>query len=390
MSLAEPRNKSNKKFMVLSALGIFMVVDHHTFTTFHFFGDYIPYNSFFMPMFVFISGYFNKVDSSTKLVHYIWKKIKTLLVPYTFIALLVFGLQWLINWYKLGEKPTYPEGYLSYVFGRIRTSGSPFNIATPMWFVISLFSVLVLYAVIKKFLYRFWNSYVMLLIFIALHILAVYLAKTTEFEKIEDYLIPLKCLFFFPFLEMGIIYREHLEKKHEGLSVGCKIGILFLLLGVNMVRTMYLPFAYDVAFDSLDELAGFTSPYYVTPLVSSIVGILFWLTLVGLIGKAFYNSRFVNYMSCNTFWIMGLHITFFNILNCILMFVNDHITALKYFSVADFQDSEWYWWELSPNFKLAYLVIGILGPLGLKWVFDKIRSSVGKAVAGKKNTVAEE
>ena len=52
--MAERRSKSNKKFMVLSALCIFMVVDHHTFTAFNLFGDFIPYNSFFMPLFVFI------------------------------------------------------------------------------------------------------------------------------------------------------------------------------------------------------------------------------------------------------------------------------------------------------------------------------------------------
>lgn len=78
----QQRNKSNKKFMVLSAIGILMVVDHHTFTALNLFGDYIPYNSFFMPMFVFISGYFNKVDTSTRLLPYIGKKIRTLLLPF--------------------------------------------------------------------------------------------------------------------------------------------------------------------------------------------------------------------------------------------------------------------------------------------------------------------
>ena len=68
--------------MVLSAIGILMVVDHHTFTALNLFGDYIPYNSFFMPMFVFISGYFNKVDTSTRLLPYIGKKIRTLLLPF--------------------------------------------------------------------------------------------------------------------------------------------------------------------------------------------------------------------------------------------------------------------------------------------------------------------
>ena len=377
--MAEQRNKSNKKFMVLSAIGIIMVVDHHTWTALNMFGDYIPYNSFFMPMFVFISGYFNKVDATTKLGAYAIRKIKTLILPYFVISMLVFGLQWLINWFKLGEIPTIPSGYLIYILERVVTIGSSISIAEPMWFVISLFTVLFVYAFLKKLLFRFWNSYVMLGIFCCMNVLAVYWAKNMQGITSSYFLLPLKCMFFLPFIEMGIIYREYLEKKHEGLPCGGKIAILFVALLVNMIRIMYLPVAYDVAFDSLGEMNGFTSPFIVTPLISSVVGMAFWVTMVDLLGKAFYDSRFVNYLSCNTFWIMGLHIAFFNILNCILMVINEHIIPLPYFSTESFRESEWYRWELSPNFKLAYLVIGILGPLSMKWIYDKICT----AIAGK-------
>ena len=112
--MAGSRSKSNKKFMLLSAIGIFMVVDHHTFTAFNLFGDFLPYNSFFMPMFVFISGYFNKVDASTKLHTYILKKIRTLLLPYAGISLFVFLMQQLLNLFKAGELQPIPSGYLSY------------------------------------------------------------------------------------------------------------------------------------------------------------------------------------------------------------------------------------------------------------------------------------
>ena len=375
--MAGQRSKSNKKFMVLSALGIFMVVDHHTWTALHMFGDFIPYNSFFMPMFVFISGYFNKVDSSTSLWKYVGKKAKTLLLPFFGISFCVFLLQQLINWLKLGEKPSIPSWYPKYVLERIITIGSFAPIAEPMWFVISLFTVLLVYALLKKLLFKIWNSYVMLVLFCGIHILAVYLAKNVLPDASPYFLLPVKCMFFLPFLEMGIIYREHLEKKHESLSGGVKIALLFLLLLINMVRTMYLPTAYDVAFDGLSELAGFTSPYVVTPLVSSIIGILFWLTMVDLIGKPVYESRFVNFMSCNTFWIMGFHITFFNLLNCALMFFSKHVAELPYFSVEAFQETEWYYWELSPNFKMAYLVVGILGPLAFKWIYDRISTGIG-------------
>ena len=384
--MAEKRSKSNKKFMLLSAIGIFMVVDSHTFTAFDLFGGFIPYNSFFMPMFVFISGYFNKVDSSTNLLKYIGKKLKTLLLPYVLLSLLVFGGELLLDWIKLDQTPEVPSWYLSYALERVVTIGAFAPIATPMWFVISLFCLLIIYAVLKKFLFKIWNSFVMLPVFLGLHFWVVYLAKTMDPESMTYLLTPLKVLFLLPFLEMGIIYRNHLEKKHEGMSGGAKIGLMAILLGINAIRAMYLPYPYDVCINSIDDLSGFTSPYIVTPLVSSIVGILFWLTLVDLAGKPVYESRFVNYMSCNTFWIMSLHVLFFNILNLILMLISENIVYLLYFDSEYFRESEWYFWEISPTVKMFYVVVGILGPLGLKLLFDKVSSLVVKPFEKKKET----
>ena len=379
--MSERRDKSNKKFMLLSAIGIFMVVDHHTFTAFNFLADFLPYNSFFMPMFVFISGYFNKVDNKTNLWTFFVKKIKTLLVPYTGISLSVFALQQLINYIKLGDEMTVlPSGYLTYALNRIITVGSYAAIVEPMWFVIALFVTLMVYAVLKKFLYKIWNSYIMFVIFCGFQIFVVYLAKTANPESIEYLLVPLKCLFFLPFLEMGIIYRDHLEKKHSAMSGGTKVVLMFILLAINVIRTNYMPIAYDIAVDSIDNLTGFTSPYYITPLISAVIGILFWLTFADLVGKQVYESKFINFMSCNTFWIMGLHILFYNILNCILMFISKTIVTLPYFDIEAFKGSEWYFWEISSNIKILYVMIGVLGPLAVKWIYDRISSAVNGKV----------
>ena len=372
LDVSEKRDKSNKKFMLLSAIGIFMVVDHHTFTAFNILGDFLPYNSFFMPMFVFISGYFNKVNGSTNLWTYFVKKVKTLLVPYTGLSLTVFALQQLINYIKLGnEMAPLPSGYLKFVLNRIITVGSFGPIVEPMWFVIALFATLMIYAVLKKFLYKIWNSYIMFVLFCGLQIFVVYLAKTVDMEALEYLLVPFKCLFFFPFIEMGIIYRDHLEKRHSAMSGGSKIIMMFILLAINTIRTTYMPMAYDIAIDSIDNLSGFTSPYYITPLISAMIGILFWMTFADLVGKQVYESKFVNFMSCNTFWIMGLHITFYNILNLILMGINS-IAELPYFDVEAFKSTEWYFWGISGNIKILYVLVGVLGPLGLKWIYDRV------------------
>lgn len=353
-----------------------MVVDHHTFTAFNLLGDYIPYNSFFMPMFVFVSGYFNKVDSSTNLIKYLWKKIRGLLIPYIGISVLVFLLEQLIDMIKLGEAPEIPSWFLSYSLPRIITVGSFAPIATPMWFVIALFATLTVYAVFKKILYKIWNSYIMLVLFCGLSIFAVAVAKYAVYTPYL--LVPLKVIFFLPFLEMGIIYRERLEKFHSGMSAGAKIALMFGLLIFNAIRTMYLPMPYDIAFDSIDEMAGFTSPFLITPLISSLVGITFWLTLVDMINKPFAGSRFVNYMSCNTFWIMGLHIVFFNIFNLILLLIRENLIYLPCFDTDYFRESEWYYWEISPNIKILYVAVGILGPLGIKLICDKISGLVSR------------
>lgn len=375
------RTKSNKKFMLLSAIGIFMVVDSHTFTAFNLLGSYIPYNSFFMPMFVFISGYFNKVDSSTRLPAYLWKKIRTLILPYIGISVAVFGIQWLIDLYKLGEMPSYPPGYLVYMLQRVVTVGAPYALVTPMWFVISLFSVLMVYAVLKKLLSKIWRSYIMFPVFACLSLLAVYLVKNTDPVALENVLLPLKVLFLLPFIELGILYREYLEEKHEKLSGGRKVGLLFALIIVNMVRSNCMPMAYDIAFDRIDDLSGFTSPYIITPLISSVIGIAFWLTIVDLLGKPLQESRLVNYISCNTFWIMGFHIAFFNVLNCILMAVNDNLITLPFFNTEYFMGSEWYYWEINSNVRSIYVVFGLFGPLVLKLLYDKIVSSVARIKA---------
>ena len=378
--MSEKRSKSNKKFMLLSALGIFMVVDHHTFTALNILRDFIPYNSFFMPMFVFISGYFNKVDNKTALLPYTKKKVKNLLVPYLGISVAVFCLQWLINLIKLGHVEPLPSGYLTYMLERVITVGAPIPVCTPMWFVTALFATLMIYAILKKLLGKIWNSYIMFAIFTGLHLFVVHLAHNAEPGTLNYSLIPLKVLFLLPFLELGVIYRDKLEKKHSGMTGGVKIALMIGLLLLNMIRTTYLPNAYDVAFDSIDDLSGFTSPYIVTPLVSSLVGIAFWLTLVDLIGKPVQDSKFVNYVSCNTFWVMGLHITFYNIFNCILMLISEHIVELPYFNVEEFQGSEWYQWGISPQIKFAYVVVGLLGPLAFKWCFDKAVSAASNRI----------
>ena len=141
---------------------------------------------------------------------------------------------------------------------------------------------------------------------------------------------------------------------------------------------MCVPNPKDIIMNSLYNLGGFTSPYYVTPLISSVIGILFWVTVAGIIGDAVGDNRVVNYISENTFFIMGFHLFFFNVINCILLFVNNNISAVPGFDTGSFRALSYYIWDRYPQFKLAYFIVGLAGPLLLKLLVGKIRKSVLK------------
>ena len=367
--------KENKKFMILSAIGIIMVVDSHTWGTFNIFANFFPFNSFFMPMFVFISGYFNRVDKNTNMLKYTKRKFMTLLLPYIVVSALALIIEWLILCLKTEAMQPFLLEYKAKAMLNTFTSGEISTIALPMWFAPMLFAVQIVYGLMKKLLSDHWNSKIALVPFIALHIFVVWYAKDHE---VADYLLlPLKVLFFMPFMEMGIIYREGLEEKIKKAN---PLLLLFILLTINMIRCMIMPNEYDLAFDSMATLTGFTSPYAVTPLISAVVGMLFWLEVVDLIGKPFYNSRIVNSISENTFYIMSFHVIFFNILNCIL-FLIDKAFGLPYFDVATFQDSNWYRWEYVSQFRLVYFLFGLLGPVGLMYLYNRfIKSPIAKRI----------
>ncbi len=371
--------KTNKKFMVLSALGIIMVVDLHCNISINLLNSFIPYESFFMPLFIFISGYFNKVDEKTDLGAYVKKKGKSLLIPFVVIGVVMFWLEWAINSYKFGAvQPLTAETFILPVVN-VFTVGYPVLLTSPMWFVPSLLLVTLVYAVLKKAFGKKWNSIVAFVIFAILNIAVVWSANTYGDSQVYFLLLqPLKCVFFLPFMELGVLYREKIEPALDKLNKGGNVILLILLLLLNVARMMCVPNPKDIIMNSLYNLGGFTSPYYVTPLISSVIGILFWVTVAGIIGDAVGDNRVVNYISENTFFIMGFHLFFFNVINCILLFVNNNISAVPGFDTGSFRALSYYIWDRYPQFKLAYFIVGLAGPLLLKLLVGKIIKSVLK------------
>lgn len=373
-SICLQTRKNNKKFMVLSAIGIIMVVDAHSWTILDLFSSVIPYNSFFMPMFFFISGYFNKVGADTDIKAYITKKLRKLLLPYAVFSLFLLVMEYIIDLIICGSVPSdlYDKVVIS-LWSVIL--GVPDSISSPLWFLYILFLVQIIYALLRKLLCKKWNSIVMLMIFCLFNIYSVYCAKKIEYNALMT--IFLKCMFFMPFMELGVIYREKIESKMERLKTGGNVILLLALLLLNTFRLMILPYPDSISFIDLEYMIGFTSPYVVTPLISSVIGILFWLTIVDTLGGAVYDNKLINYISANTLWILSLHVFFFNILNCILLFIHKQIIPLQGFT---YSSASWYLWYPFNQFRVLYFSFGIIGPLLVKFMYDKVKMFFGKAL----------
>lgn len=58
------------------------------------------------------------------------------------------------------------------------------------------------------------------------------------------------------------------------------------------------------------------------------------------------------------------------------MLISQHMVAIPGFDVESFKGSEWYFWEIGNNAKILYVLLGVLGPLFFKWIFDKISSPI--------------
>lgn len=370
--------KSNKTFMILSAIGILFVVDAHAYSPLAVMGNILPYNSFFMPMFCFISGYFFKSDKLQNLPRYIFHKCKTLMIP--FLAWnFIYGV--LIQILRQNGIITYGKP-LSFhtLFVQPFLDCMMFEINSPAWFVPALFLVIVFYALLRRLCGRIWNEPAVTLLSIGMGTACVWLSKK-GYQADPHWLPFLKMGFLLQFYQIGVLFKSHLEPLYH------KIPKLFLLLIPIITNTLL---AYKVGivtlnFMDLTSMSGFQTNYNLLPFITSVSGICFWLTLAELLAPAIGNSRLVNYISDHTFTIMMHHIFFFNLYNAVLAVLVKLSVIHLPFDFAAFAATAWYRCTPVITVNIFYVIFGMCGPLLVKYSYDKINGFIKKSLKEKKS-----
>lgn len=348
------KEKSNKQFMLMSAVGIFFVVDLHAGTPFGIFNSIFDYESFFMQMFVFISGYFFKEQNLNTPFKYIWKNTKKLIIPY--LAINLFYSCFIIL-AKLHNPRI--EWYTQF---SLLSEGRDTVITLPAWFVPMLYFVIVTYTLLRL-IFKKWNTVIAFSVMSVIGMVSVYFSRS-EYNNIYTVLI-LKIAFFIQFFEMGVLYRCRLETRFKKMSK-LKIILLCTLINIFLIiisqNNMKCKYFY--------KMGGFMTDIYIMPLLTAITGICFWLCITEWLAVALGNSRIINYISKHTFAIMFHHLFFFTALSYILSKINFE-TPFDYKQF--YANAGWYKYPAFEGVKFLYVIFAFAGCLLLCFIWDKAK-----------------
>ena len=368
--------KENKVFATLSGIGIILVVSGHVDGVLNLFNDFIPYNSFFMPLFIFISGYFFKDKNVATLKDakkYIFKKLKNLLLYY-FIWNLIYGViriilynlqldsyRVLINWKTL----------LIFPF----IDGQQFGINAPSWFIPVLFTVEISFLLIRKvqILIKHNSEYITLFFTMIISIIMVYISENIKYNII--WLPFLKLGFFLFFFQLGKIYKDKIEEKEIRIK---NLYVIIIVLIINLICIVKYE---KINFASLYNMGGFRNiPPYI-PIITGITGIWFWLRISRIITPFFSESKIFTEISNNTKAIMMHHIFFMLVIN-IMFYYSKGILNLEGFDVNDFKSSNmWYRYYGNCNqLGIIYVIFGIYGSLKVAQLEKKIEKTINKYI----------
>lgn len=348
----------NRLVSFVMALNIIAIVIYHKGIII-FQNIYFPGNSFQLPLFVFVSGYLFKEKYVDEVIHYICKKIKSLLVPY-FFTNLIFGVICLVlrdyNIIKYGEDI---NSYTLII--RPFLDGHQYGINVAMWFVTQLFVIQVLYVIIRKYIHEkvtLKGSLCLLLILLIMGCFGVTIVRDGNYgQTVNAFLC--RTAFVLPFFHMGWMH-----KKYDGWMNDISNIRYFLILIVT--QAMCIPFYEDIVI--IDNIYSSTT---IVNYVMAVNGILLIWRIAKIISPYFEKSRLIEYIGINTWTVMSFHQFVFLLINIGIYFMIPYF-GIEDFDINRFQTYHWYTYKENSVFMIGFYVIAGVGlPLAVKYWFKK-------------------
>ncbi|MBQ9990628.1 MAG: acyltransferase family protein [Lachnospiraceae bacterium] len=356
-------NSINPTFRILSAIAIILVVAGHCDFGIFDLGGLFPYYAFHVAVFAFISGYFYREEAEQQPWDYLKKKVKHLLLPYflwnLFYGLFAAGLRFV--GFQIGAAISIKTLFLEPFLG-----GHQFGFNFASWFVPMLFVVEVANLFMRKILGCLHLKKEWLIFTLSLLIGAAAVWLSIE-GRVWGYYRTAGCLMLlYPAYQSGQLYKIYLEKRDtlsHGLYFFLVCGLEFFLLLICKGRVAY----------STVWCSGFVNGPLV-PFLTAFLGIAFWLRVARLAAPLWREGNLLDRIGANTFSVMMHHVLGFFLLNALLYLLSQSLLPDTAFDTETWLISYEYRYlpagmEMG---KWLYLFAGILIPLGIKRILEKI------------------
>jgi fucose 4-O-acetylase-like acetyltransferase len=351
----------NQTFQWLEALAILMVLDDHMSTRIGILSSIFPYNSFYMPMFVFISGYFYR---DKPVIQTIRHKVRHLLFPYLIWAFVGEIISYLLMRFNIVNWFVNPFSIIR--VKQLFLIDSLSSITGASWFVIMLFWVSIGYGILNSILQlgKKNNDYIWLLLSIIIGFISLKFC-ITGYNTSSLRLFLLRTAWYLQFYHMGRMFHCYWEKYiiNKRLLYICSacVGINVLLICVMGDR---------INFYSTGGMGHFNSWWI--PLITSITETLFWYKVMQLAASKIGQEPIIDFIAENTFTIMECHLVFLNIPNFYAYYQFLHGNPVY----ADFPMKIFIhgaWLRYSPNTRLLGWFCGLLGSLIVAYLLRRLK-----------------
>lgn len=348
--------KIDYRFKILYAIGTILVVAEHCGGGgISLMGNWFAPYAFHLPLFVFASGYFYSDDSLDDVGQYTLHKLKKLILP-VYIWNLLYGLfdTFLrVFGFTIGEELTVWNLLVAPLI-----DGHQFSFNLGGWFVVPLFMVQIINALLRKLLQKIHfpeKEAVMFGAYLLIGIGGVYLAQGGYNQ--QGWLFLVRITYFMPFYALGILYKKRLEQKDKLPN--------FLYFGIVMLLQLIIITYYG---EPVIYTAAWCKNYEHHPLIPFVVGTLgiaFWLRIASILEPVLKNSKVVLMIADNSYSIMIHQFFGFMIVKTFFAFGHRVSSLFADFDMEMYKDSIWYFYVPNnvDNWYIVYLAAGIVIPV---------------------------
>ena len=361
--------RENTVFRALYLIAIIFVVDGHTTLSDMFtMGGLFRYYSFHLMLFAFGAGYFFRLRSGV--AEDLFVRAKRLLLP-LYGWNLVYGIGAAMLRRFGGFEIGAPLNAYTLLIAPL-VDGEQFVWNLGAWFLFPLFLTQVIYSLMRRAA-RLWkdNEAVTFALCLLLGGAAAQLCYAGRQDTLPLFLM--RTLILLPGYAGGQLYRRCLERRDTMKTVPY-LMIIVILRALLCVRYENLAYLLSSCTYFVCDAFGV---YF-----GAALAIAFYLRIARLIAPFVEKSRLALYASRHTFDIMMHHYMGFFALNSVFLIFNALGVGAADFSVKSMRTIAEY--NYSPygrtEWNILYLLAGMLLPLGVAWVMERIKKTIKKRV----------